>query len=297
MKSVKIAILLVLVAVLLSSMPLSSVAVDEVHRVWRVASEGIEVSVYAPYEAYPGDRITVSVRVDALEELNDTDVTLLIKGSKSQGRDSWTSRRDVFEDFDLPDGASRTREYDVIVPSDLDPGLIYGHIAIRWNISLVGHLYEDAFNLVYVRNKDYEDLQAAYEDLSSLYEEKVAEYDGLLEDYNGLKSDYNSLKADYENVEAERDDWKAKYGSLETSYNDLTNEYNVLDSTYNSLLADYDDLKSKYDVGMGELSSARTLNYVLGITTIAFIATSAYLLAIRRRISEGEASVNENRIA
>jgi len=49
-------------------------------------------------------------------------------------------------------------------------------------------------------------------------------------------------------------------------------------------------------VGMGELSSARTLNYVLGITTIAFIATSAYLLARRRKISEGETGVNENRI-
>ena len=280
MKGVKIAILLVLVAVFLSSMPLSTVAVDEVHRVWRIAYEGIEVSVYAPYEAYPGDRITVSVRVEALEELNDTDVTLWIEGSKSQGRDSWTSRRDVFEDFDLSEGASRTREYDVVVPSDLDPGLIYGRIVIGWKVD---HRYDDAFNMVYVRNKAYEDLQVTYEGLSSRYEEKVAECDDLLDNYDGLKSDYNSLKTDYENVEAERDDWKAKYDSLETIYNDLTNEYNLLDSTYNSLLADYDDLKSKYDVGVSELSSARTLNYVLAITTIAFIATSAYLLARGRK--------------
>ena len=296
MKGVKIAILFVLVAVFLSSMPLSTVAVDEVHRVWRIAYEGIEVSVYASYEAYPGDRITVRVIVEALEDLNDTDVTLWIEGSKSEGRDSWTSLKDVLEDIDLSDETSRTREYDVIIPSDLDPGLIYGRIAIGWKIDQVDHRYDDAFNMVYVRNKAYEDLQEAYEDLSSRYEEKMAEYDGLLDSYDGLKSDYNSLKADYENVEAERDDWKAKYGSLETSYNDLTKEYNLLESTYNSLLADYDDLKSKYNVGMGELSSARTLNYVLGITTIAFIATSAYLLARRRKISEGETSVNENRI-
>ena len=285
MKGVKIAILLVLVAVFLSSIPLSSVAMDEIHRVWRISYKGIEVAVYAPYEAYPGDRITVRVRVEALEDLNDTYVTLWIEGSKSQGHESWTSRKEVLEDYDLSDGTSKTREYDVKIPSDLDPGLIYGHIAIIWKVLGDDRLYDDAFNMVYVRNEAYEYLQMTYEDLSNRYEEKVAECDDLLDNYNGLKSDYNSLKTDYEHVEAERDDWKAKYDSLETNYNDLTNEYNLLDSTYNSLLADYDDLKSRYDVGISELSSARTLNYVLAITTIAFIATSVYLLARRRKTS------------
>ena len=52
-------------------------------------------------------------------------------------------------------------------------------------------------------------------------------------------------------------------------------------SEHDSLLSDYNDLKSKLEHLTGDLGTARNLSYIFIVTTIIFIATTAYL-AIRK---------------
>lgn len=60
-------------------------------------------------------------------------------------------------------------------------------------------------------------------------------------------------------------------------YNALNSAYNEYRQTHSYANTEYNDLKSKYDASIADLGTIRSLNYVLIITTIVFIATTAYL--------------------
>lgn len=274
----------------------------ETRRVLRLYRyEGIDIRVYAPYQAYPGDRITIRVIVTALEDLEDVTVTIYVFGSKSDaegrvGYDSWDDEIGVLY-MDRLDEDDRVDEYYRLrVPSDSDPGLVYGLIDCAWRVYRTlgweDRSYRDAFTITYLRNKDYEDLQVDYSDLLDEHNKLVADYDELSGEYSGLLATYNSLKSDYASLRAAYDSLSSNYGSLKSSYeslqadyselssdyDELQGDYNSLNSEYNSLLADYDALKSEYETSVGELSTSRNLMYVFVVTTVAFVATSIILL-------------------
>ena len=50
---------------------------------------GLGIEVYAPYRCYPGQDITVRVRVEALENVKNASVTVFIWSSKSEGDNPW----------------------------------------------------------------------------------------------------------------------------------------------------------------------------------------------------------------
>jgi hypothetical protein len=63
------------------------------------------------------------------------------------------------------------------------------------------------------------------------------------------------------------------------------NEYQSLNSTHNDYIAthshnnnEYNDVASKYNVSTGELGTSRSLNYVLVVATIVFLATTVYFV-------------------
>ena len=60
----------------------------------------------------------------------------------------------------------------------------------------------------------------------------------------------------------------------------LTTHTELLDD-YSSLLSNYTRLQEDYKTSTDELGMARNLNYLLVITTVAFIATTAYF-ALRK---------------
>ena len=68
-----------------------------------------------------------------------------------------------------------------------------------------------------------------------------------------------------------REYWKSEYASLNSSYYELEDDCKELNSTYNALKANYDDLTVDFN-------TAKNLNYLFIITTIIFIATTAYLV-------------------
>jgi len=289
MRSKKILILLSIACLLLFASSSTAMA-EETRRVLSFTEEGLRVRVYAPYQAHPGGTIEVRVTAEALEDLDDIYLTIDIFGSKSkegkEGYDSWEDDISVLRAVDWEEGDDKDKKYDVEIPEDSDPGLVYGHVTAEWTTANDTYTYAESFTITYVLNKDYEDLQEDYKDLSSKYNKLKTDYDNLSSTYSGLQATYNSLKSDFDSLTATYDSLKSKYDSLESEHNTLISDYSALqkkytslDSDYKSQLADYESLKSEYEASVGELGTSRNLMYVFVVTTIVFIATSIILFA------------------
>ena len=133
---------------------------------------GLGVDVYAPYKAYPGETITVRVRVEALEDVKNASVTLFIWGSKSEGYSPWGTSFTVLDVSDFLNGAIKEEGYDIAIPSDVSPGLTYGILSLEWGIygssSWKQQWDKASFRVTYLRNKDYEDLQTTLQNTRTL---------------------------------------------------------------------------------------------------------------------------------
>jgi len=252
----------------------------ETRLVWSFDWEGMDVEVYAPYQAYPGDTITVRVRVEAKEDLEDVYIRVWLYGSKSEGFETWTKYIIVLYYVDLSKGVVRDQNFDVDIPSDVSPGLIYSHTYCDWKVwrwpSWRDRSLDDSFIVTYLKNKAYEDLQKAYNKLLNDYNALQVKYNKLLNDYNTLLAKYNKLQDDYNALLANTNELQANYTDVVSERDYWKSEYNSLNSTYNTLQSEYNSLKSKHDALSADLSSARNLSYIFIITTIAFIATTAY---------------------
>ncbi len=134
---------------------------------------GLGVDVYAPYQAYPGETVTVRVRVEALEDIKNVSITMFIWGSKSEGYSPWGTSSTVMDIPDLSEDAVQDAEYDVEIPSDVSPGLTYGILFLEWNVYFQLSWEEQwdkaSFRAIYLKNKDYEILQTAYDELSGRF--------------------------------------------------------------------------------------------------------------------------------
>jgi len=290
----KIIALSVLVTALLLSLAPGLIAQVETRSVLSFTESDLRVRAYAPYQAYPGDTIEVRVDAEALEDLDDVTITIDIFGSKSEdgkeGYDSWEDDIGVVSGGVWDKGEGKDKRYDVDIPSDSDPGLVYGYITAEW-ITVAdaeSHTYAESFTITYVLNKDYEDLQEDYKDLSSKYDKLKADFDKLTSTYNNLQATYNSLKSDYEPLKASYDSLNSSYQSLQTDYSDLSSAYedledrlSSLDSEHKKLQTDYDGLELEYEATTSELSNYKTYTYALAVATVIFVITTI-IFAIRR---------------
>ena len=243
----------------------SPIVKAETHLIWSFDWEGMDVEVYAPYQAYPGDTITIRVRVEAKEDLQDVYVTVWLYGSKSEGYGTWTKIIGVLDDVDLSTGVVRDQNFDVDIPSDVSPGLIYSHTYCNWKVwrwlSWQDRSLDDSFRVIYLKNKAYEDLQLAYNDLLNDYNTLLADYSDLLDDYDALNSTYHSLLAEHNELQANYTDLGNEYIFLNASYYELLENYTTVVSErdywksecndkvveYNSLQADHTDLQDNYN--------------------------------------------------
>jgi len=169
---IKTIVLLILPIFLLTSTAFNPVVyATEERKVLSQKYIGLGVDVYAPYQCYPGETITVRVRIEALEHVRNASVTVFIWGSKSEGYSPWGTSFTVLDVEDLSSGTVQDEEYDVVIPSDISPGLTYGIIFLEWSVyrlpSLDGYWDKGSFRMTYVKNKSYENLQSEYESVLS----------------------------------------------------------------------------------------------------------------------------------
>ena len=235
-----------------------STSATESRLIWTFYWEGIDIQIYAPYQAYPNDTMTIRIRVEAREELQDVTVRFRMYGSKSQGYLGWFNSFYALQNVDLSHGVVEDQSFEVDILEDVDPGLVYSQTSCSWK-TWNGSSWQDQFNdgvfrVTYLRNKPYEDLQAAYNQL-------LADYNSLLSSYNTLQTNYNQLLADYDSLQTSYNNLQANYSILENNHTTLQTNYDSLNSTHTNLLADqsslqanYNELKSKYEFA-GEMSN------------------------------------------
>lgn len=247
--------------------------------VWTFYWEGMDVQIYAPHQAYPNDTVTIRIRVEARESLQNVTIQFKVYGTKSEGYILWYNSLYALRNVDLAFGVVEDQYFDMDIPEDVDPGLIYSETSCSWmvqrELSWQDQSREGAFRVTYLRNKPYEDLQVAYNQL-------LADYNSLLNSYNTLQTNYNQLLADYDSLQTSHNNLQANYTTLQTDYNSLNSTYHNLLSGYSSLQTSYNGLKSKYEFA-GETANAIDLMYVFIETTVIFIATTIYFVLRKRK--------------
>jgi len=310
----KVIALSVLATALLLSLAPGLIAEVETRRVLSFTEWDLRVRVYAPYQAYPGDTIEVRATAEAVEELYDVTITIDIFGSKSDaegrlGYDSWEDDISFVSGVDWEAEEGKDREYDVDIPEDSDPGLVYGQVTAEWTTAadLEDHTYTESFTITYIMNEDYENIkdlledegyagnETGLEDLLEDYDAAFSERDAAISERDKWKSDYTSLKSDYDSMKSDYDSMKATYDSLKSSYESLESEhatlvsekdalqkkYNSLDSEHKTLQAEYDGLESEYEATAGELNNYKTYTYALAVATVIFVVTTI-IFAVRK---------------
>ena len=269
--------------VFLLSFIVYSVNATEPRLIWNLDWEGLNVAIYAPYQAYPNDTMTIRIRVEARENLQDVTVRFRIYGSKSEGYLTWFNSFYALYNIDLSSGVIEDQYFNVSIPEDVDPGLIYSQTSCSWKVwreSLWKDQSNDGvFRVTYLRNKPYEELQVAYNQLLADYNSLQTSYSALQANHSALLTDYNELLADYHSLQSSFGSLQNDYNNLQTSYDFLNSTYNSLFSNYSSLQASFNELKSKYEFG-GEMANALNLMYVFIETTVIFIATTIYFARV-----------------
>ena len=82
-------IIAVLALIFSLSVIVSSINATDTRLVWTFFWEGLNVELYVPYQAYPNDTMTIRIRVEAREDLQDVTIRFRIYGSKSEGYLGW----------------------------------------------------------------------------------------------------------------------------------------------------------------------------------------------------------------
>jgi hypothetical protein len=269
----------------LLSFTVSSINAADPRLIFNLDWEGLVVQIYAPWQAYPNNTMTIRIIVDPKEDLMNVTVNLEIYGSMNEGKATWPRHLVALENRDMDLGEVEDQYFNVSIPESVDPGLLHGHIYCSWKVWRNSSWQEqsiaffDAHRVTYLRNKPYEDLKVTYNQLLANYSSLLSSYDQLLKDYNYLQTSYNDLENSYNSLQA-------NYNALLTDHNNLQTDYDSLNSTYYNLLSDYsslqtsfNELKSKYEFG-GETASTLNLMYVFIETTVIFIATTIYFARV-----------------
>lgn len=123
-------------------------------------------------KCYPGDGVTLALRVEAMEDLMGLVINVRLHGLKSQGSEEWTENIPILS---LPEGMSAGATLDdtiqITVPDYTSPGLIYGMVNIQHSSIRLGIISTTTdFLVVYVKNRDYEQLQINYNKMKSQYQ-------------------------------------------------------------------------------------------------------------------------------
>lgn len=178
---IKAVVLMVLPILLLTTFLNSVVCADGERKVLSRGYVGLGVEVRAPFQCYPGENITVRVRIQALEEVRNVSVTLFLWGSRFEGENPWSTSFTVLDVTNFPNGTVGEEACNIAIPSDIDPGLTYGMLSLDWSIFQKAQWERQwdkaSFRATYVRNRDCENLQGSYIQLENeLHNTRITAY-------------------------------------------------------------------------------------------------------------------------
>lgn len=117
-------------------------------------------------KCYLGDDITLHSRVEAIDDLTDgVFINMYLHGLTTKDEE-WVKRIPILLlPLGMSAGATRDDDTNVTIPSNLLPGLIYAVVQIEYDGWIPGTITRRSKDksvvvpLIYVKNKDYEQLQ------------------------------------------------------------------------------------------------------------------------------------------
>jgi hypothetical protein len=103
------------------------------------------------------------------------------------------------------------------------------------------------------------------------YRKLLSKYENLLIDYTSLKEICEELTSDYKGLQA-------AFNTLQDNYGKLYTDFNCLKSEYDRLTSEYEITTRQLEIIISELNTKTNLMYLFIITTIAFIASTIFLI-------------------
>jgi hypothetical protein len=185
----KVIVIVLCFLTLLSTLTHNAVAratPEERRTVYSMDFLGLNLSVVAPYLAYPSENVTVSVIAEASGNIDIDYIRVNVYGLRNETEE--------FSLLELPiSEVPHQGDYVISIPNDTSPGLVYGKIDWKWYTESQGMGVTVApppagFVVTYIRSLELEELQVAYHELNSTY-------NILLANYTGLKSNEDDLGA------------------------------------------------------------------------------------------------------
>lgn len=270
----KIATLMLLAMFLI---PFSLVKAEEnEYMTWGYVHGGIKIQCFAPIEAYPGDTLTIKVRIEVYETIRDFYLWIIIFGIEEFDEAIndyviWSSDYLTLNYVELSSGVIRNEEFKVQTPFELEPGMVWGFFDVWWCDKYGGWWYLPpygtvAFTVTTLKDKTFEDLQKAYNELLARYEDLLNNYDTLNLTYYSLLNEYNELLDEHEGLRSDYEDLQNTYNTLASSYENLLSNYTSLKSNYLALNITHNSLKANHTSLQSSFNSLQT-NYDLLETT------------------------------
>lgn len=255
----KIPILILGLTLLLGSIPMAKASHSSiVSFMYGIIGGSLEF----PEEALPNDTVSYNLTIVAYVDVTIYNFTVKISGLVGE---KWqTLNTEQIISHSLVQDENLTRQIIVTLPQNTSERL---HCVIE--ASTDKGFGKTTFYATYVRT-------ISYNELSDSYDELLINYSTIYADYNKLLTDYDILNSTYDSIVAEHDIMQTNYNSLNSSYEILIANHNSLLFSYDSLQEQYSYIKTKYDASLAELNIVRNLMYIFTITTVIFIATTAY---------------------
>ena len=159
-------------------------APDETRNVYSLEYVGLEIDVWAPYQAYAGDTINVTIKAEAVVQslyVNYINVSFC-------GVENVTSEVSFADIVHMKNSSLSSHEvdYSITIPDYVSPGLTYGEITCEWEfMGATQKVHPSGFALTYVKDVEFEELQADYDELNATYQSTLVDYNQLESKYKG----------------------------------------------------------------------------------------------------------------
>ena len=155
---------------------------EQTKNVYSLPYGGLLIDIVAPVQSSPGNNITITITAEAASGV-EVDVDYLdvqiygIKNAKDE-----ISLAEITHIKNLP-LSFHEESYQISIPNDISPGLIYGIISSEWDfMGTHQRITPSGFALTYIQNVELEELRAEFNQLNATY------YDSL-QNHTSLESD------------------------------------------------------------------------------------------------------------
>ena len=155
---------------------------EQTKNVYSLPYGGLLIDIVAPVQSSPGNNITITITAEAASGV-EVDVDYLdvqIYGIKNAKDETSLAEITHIENMSL---TFQEANYQISIPNDISPGLIYGIISSEWDfMGTHQRITPSGFALTYIQNVELEELRAEFNQLNATYYDSLCNQTALESD-------------------------------------------------------------------------------------------------------------------